>query len=255
MGVKGAAIATGISQAVSMAIILCYFLLKKGKLSIEKFKPSGVLFGKIAMRGLPETVAQFQTPVATLCMNYMLLRMIGNIGVNAYSIISYVASFSVAVFFGSSEGLQPLFGQSYGAKNDEDLKYYFRAGIIINLCGSILITVALLFVGNGICALFGADADTLAFTVKYMPWYAWGFLFLAPNTMISSYLYSTKRTKEALVLNVLHSFVFNSLVIILLPMIFGSGSIWFTFGIYEILVLLVAVVLVKKSEKHGLVYC
>lgn len=255
MGMKGAAIATGVSQTAAMAIMLVHFLRRKGKLVIGRFKPNGALFGKIAVRGLPETLAQFATPVATLCMNYILLREIGDIGVNAYSIISYAATFSVAVFMGSSEGLQPLFGQSYGAKNDEDLKYYFRAGTLINLCGSILITVALLYVGDSICALFGADAQTLAFTVEHLPQYAWGFIFMAVNTMISAYLYSTKRTKEALVLNVLHSFILNSLTIILLPSILGSGVIWYTFGIYEILVLVLAVALVKKSEQFGVVYC
>lgn len=255
MGMKGAAIATGVSQSVTMILMLCYFLRKKGKLKIQRFKPSSLLFHKIAIRGLPETVAQFAMPVTTLCMNYVLLKQIGDIGINAYSIINYVASFSTAVFFGSSEGLQLLFGQCYGAKNDEDLKYYFRSGILINVFGSVIIIAALLFVGSGIYALFGADAQTLAFTAKHMPQFAWGFIIMAVNTMISSYLYSTKRTKESLVANVLHSFVFNSLAIMLLPMIFGNGIIWYTFGIYEILVLLVGVALVRKSERDGIVYC
>lgn len=112
MGMKGAAIATGVSQSVTMILMLCYFLRKKGKLKIQRFKPSSLLFLKIAIRGLPETVAQFAMPVTTLCMNYVLLKQIGDIGINAYSIINYVASFSAAVFFGSSEGLQPLFGGS-----------------------------------------------------------------------------------------------------------------------------------------------
>lgn len=254
MGLKGAAIATGVSQVVAMLIILCYFLRKKGQLSIGRFRPSGALFGKILARGMPETVAQFATPVSMFCMNYILLAKIGDIAINAYSMIGYVASFSVAIFFGTAEGLQPLFGQSYGAKNTKDLTYFFRAGLLINLVGSIVITVALLFVGGPICALFGADEATLAFTVRYMPQYAWGFIFMSLNTMISSYLYSTKRTRESLVLNVLRSFVFSSLTIILLPMVFGNDIIWHTFGIYEILVLVVAVILLRRSERGGIVY-
>lgn len=58
-------------------------------------------------------------------MNLVLVSKIGDIGVNAFSVISYVASFTIAIFFGTSEGLQPLFGQSYGARNEKDLKFYF----------------------------------------------------------------------------------------------------------------------------------
>ncbi len=73
------------------------------------------------------------------------------------------------------------------------------------------------------------------------------------NVMISAYLYSTKRSKEAIIINVLRSLVVDSVVILALPVIFGSGIIWFTFGIYEALVLISAVYLLKRSERNGIV--
>ena len=69
----------------------------------------------------------------------------------------------------------------------------------------LLINVVLLFVGGPICKMFGADAQTLACTVQYMPRYAWGFIIMSVNTLISAYLYSTKRTKQAVILNVCRS--------------------------------------------------
>ena len=102
--------------------------------------------------------------------------------------------------------------------------------------------------------MFGADSETLAFTIKYMPQYSWGFIFMSLNTIASAYLYSTKRTREALILNVLHSFIFNSTAIIILPMIFGNGIIWSTFGIYEIMVMIAAIILIRRSERNGIVY-
>ena len=84
MGIAGAAIATGISQTVCLVIILFHFFLRKGDLRIKKFKPTGKLFGKIFLRGAPETVAQFAMPVATFCMNRVLLSYIGEIAVNAF---------------------------------------------------------------------------------------------------------------------------------------------------------------------------
>lgn len=206
------------------------------------------------MRGLPECIAQFTTPVTTLWMNKVLISQIGDIAVNTYSIISYVSSFSVAVFFGTSEGLQPLIGHCYGAKDSRGLKYYFHAGLIINFIGSLIINVLLFFFGEHICLLFGADTKTLAYTDTTMPIYAMGFLVMAFNTMISSYLYSTKRTKQADIINVLRSFVINTIVILAFPSLFGNEIIWYAFAIYEAIVLVIAVILLKHSERNGIIY-
>lgn len=254
MGLKGAAIATGISQTLTLLIVLSHFIRKKGALRVKRFRPNGAMYRKIIVRGLPEAVAQFSTPVSTFCMNTILISQIGDIAVNAFSIIAYVASFSVAVFYGTAQGLQPLFGNCYGAKQEKDLKFYFRAGMLISLCGSVLITVLLYFVGGGICSLFGADEKTLQFTVAHMPQYAWGFIIMALNTIVSSYFYSTKRSRQAIVINVLRSFILNSLVIVLVPFLFGAQTVWYTFGIYESLVFLVGIILLKFSERHGAVY-
>lgn len=254
MGLAGAAIATGVSQTMTLIILLFHFFKKRGRLRIRPFRPQAALFQKIAMRGLPECIAQFATPVTTLWMNMVLITRVGDVGVNAYSIISYVASFSVAIFFGTSEGLQPLIGYCYGAKDDKGLHYYFRAGLLINFCGSALINILLFFFGEHVCLLFGADAATLAYTETAMPIYSLGFLVMAFNTMISAYLYSTKRTKQADVINVLRSFIVNSVVILLTPVLFGGESVWFAFAVYEAIVLLVAVVLLRRSERNGIVY-
>lgn len=90
---SGAAAATGISQSIAFVIVLFHFILKKGELRFCKCKVNAALIKKIILRGLPEAVSQFAMPVATICMNYVLLARIGEIGENAYSVIGYVASF------------------------------------------------------------------------------------------------------------------------------------------------------------------
>lgn len=254
LGLMGAAVATGVSQTITLFIVLTHFIRRRGKLRIGRFAPDKSLYKKVFVRGLPEFISQLATPASIIAMNYVLLDFVGNVGVNAFSIIGYVASFSVAIFFGTAEGLQPMFGRCYGAKNEADLKYFFHAGLIINFVGSVLIYIALLFAGGPVCKLFGADAVTLKFTVDSMPLYAWGFSVMALNTIISAYMYSTKRSAQAIVMNLLRSFVFDLLCIIILPQLFGAGIIWHTFGIYEALVLVAAVILLRTSERGGVVF-
>lgn len=254
MGVMGAAVATGISQIVGLLVVSTHFFFKKGDLIIRKYKPQFKLYRKIIFRGLPEAIAQFSTPVTTLCMNYTLMAAFGDIGINAFSIISYLSSFTMAVFFGASEGMQPLFGQAYGAKEDDNLKYYYRAGQLISIIGSALCVAVYVIFPHFLCRLFGADAETLEFTAIHMWEYCWGFIVGSINTLLSAYFYSTKRSGQAITLNIIRSLVMNTLIIMLLPKIFGSVIVWHTFGIYEVLVLIVAFILKRSSERNGIVY-
>lgn len=253
-GVAGAAVATGISQVVGLLVISTHFVFKKGYLRIRKYKPQVKLYCKIVLRGLPEAIAQFSTPVTTFCMNRTLMLTYGEIGINAFSIISYLSSFTMSVFFGASEGMQPLFGQAYGAKQEDDLKHYYRAGQIISVAGSAVCVAVYTLFPHALCGLFGADSETISFTALHVWEYCWGFIVGSINTMISAYFYSTKRSGQAIALNLVRSLIMNSLVITFVPMLFGKAVVWHTFGIYEILVLIVAVALKKVSERNGITY-
>ncbi|MGN1090252.1 MAG: MATE family efflux transporter, partial [Huintestinicola sp.] len=59
---------------------------------------------------------------------------------------------------------------------------------------------------------------------------------------------------QAIALNVIRSLVMNTLIITLLPRLYGNGIVWHTFGIYEALVLIIAMTLKKTSEVNGVVY-
>ena len=74
-------------------------------------------------------------------MNHVLIERIGDLGVNAFSVVSNIAILSMGIFTGASEGLQPWFGQSYGANSEKDLKFYFKSGLMISFGGSVIITI------------------------------------------------------------------------------------------------------------------
>ena len=72
--------------------------------------------------------------------------------------------------------------------------------------------------------------------------------------MISAYLYSTERSGYAITLNICRALVFNTLIIRGLPVLIGEGIIWFTYGISECAVLVLAVILLKFSERNDIVF-
>lgn len=254
MGIKGAAIATGLGQLVSFIILLFHFIKKQGILRFGGFQPDVKIWGEAIARGLPEMITHFGTPITTLCMNRMLLQTLGDAAVPAFSVMSYIMSFAIGVFIGVSEGVQPLFGQCYGARETDDLKYYFRAGIRINLAVSVVIYVLASLFGRYICALFNPDTALADMAASALPRFAWCFLWIALNLMISSYLYSTKRTTQAIIVAVFRCIILNSVCILLLSSLFGGAVVWFTPGIAEVIGFVIAVVLWRYSEKDGIIY-
>lgn len=250
-GIAGAAIATGISQVAGLVIISIHFIKKRGVLRFAPVEFDLRLVGKLLRRGLPEMLSQLTTPVTILCMNLILLKYIGDDGVNAYSIIGYIISFAYAIFMGVSEGMQPLFGRSYGDQNTDDLHYFLRAGIIGSLGGSAMVYVLIIVFGGLICAMFGADEAATAITVSAIPQYGWAFLFASMNTILSSYLYSTKRTREASAVNILRGFIFTPLCIVLISAVSGGKAIWYAVGAAEVLSFLFAFGITRRSERGG----
>lgn len=119
MGTMGAALATGISQCIALTVLLTHFLAEKCAFRFGFPNFDGRTMKDILANGLPACIGQSSPSVMTLCMNQVLIAKIGGIAVNAFSVISYIASFTVAVFNGISDGLQPLFGQSCGEKNEK----------------------------------------------------------------------------------------------------------------------------------------
>jgi Na+-driven multidrug efflux pump len=254
MGIKGAAIATGIGQISVVLILLTHFARRKGVLRFGKTAFSQALMGKIIKRGLPEMLAQFGTPVTTFCMNFVLIRTLGDLSVSAFSVMSYLTSFSMGIFFGVSEGLQPLIGQSYGKKDAGELRFYFRSGLAINLLSSLAVYAILLVWGKYVYLLFNSDPELLRTTAAALPKFGWGFLFIALNLMVGAYLYSTKRSAQAAVIMFCRCVAFNSVLILFLPRLLGSEIVWYAAGIAELCGFLVAALLLRRSEKNGVVF-
>lgn len=254
MGLKGAAIATGAAQSIGFLIVFVRFLLKKGKLAFSPFRIQRRLYKMIVLRGMPECVSCFSVPLCTILTNHLLAARIGPAGINTYSILGYVASFSVAIFVGVAEGIQPLLGQNYGRGDEEALHYFYNRGMLISVVGSIIISDIILAAGSGICILYAVDDATEKMFLYALPRFIWGFPVQAINVMIASYLYATTRTGYSLIINVLRSFVANVAVILLVPVLFGSSAIWYTFGIYEAVTAVFAIIFRRKADKNGICF-
>lgn len=250
LGIVGAAFSLGVATLISDVILLSHFFPQKGALRFAPFQLQLSLYRKIAARGMPEMISQFAIPVLTILMNRMLITQLGDSAVNAFSIISYVTSMFTFLFSGMVNGMQPLFGRSFGAGAKDDLRYYFHRGLCISLLLNTAVYVIIVLLAPLICEMFRADAATTKVVLSALPKYSLYALFGCLNVMLASYLYSTKRTRDALIINICRSFLFCSFSVCLMPVVLGSWAIWYAVPATEALTLAVALGLMAKNKKQ-----
>ncbi len=246
MGVMGAAIATGIASTVNLLVVMVHFIRKKGQLRFGKFRFNFKAMGSIYYCGFPEMIAQFATPLMTVFMNQMIRRYLPSYALDVFAVISYAASISLAIMYGTAEGLQPLFGRSFGAGEKDNLHYYLKRGLMICLIGSAICIIGTIVFARPIALLFGGDEQIVQGVARCMPQHSWAYVLVGVNTLISSYFYSTKKTKSAIFINIMRSFIVSILCIVGLTTLLGDAIIWYTFGISEAIVLLMSAVMVFR---------
>ncbi|WZL81880.1 MATE family efflux transporter [Vallitaleaceae bacterium 9-2] len=240
MGIKGAAIASGLGQIFACLMLLSHFFFKKGALKLGFPTFSLHRLTQILKTGLPEFVTQMSQPVVILCYNFLILKTFGEIGVSAFSVISYILVVVIGIFIGLAQGIQPLLSQSYGKGDAISENYFFTTGMKLNIFLAVIMYVIMLIFGKNIIAVFNHDPELITLAYDYIQVYGISFLFASINIVYTIYYLATKRTKQALLLSVLRSFVINTLCIFLIPALFGRKAIWAGIIVAEAIVTLVA---------------
>ena len=248
MGIVGAAIASGLGQVLTVLILLVHFLRRNGDLRIQAFKVNGAPMAKVCKRGVPEAVTQLTTPVTALCYNLMLSRLIGDIGVSTFSVLSFIYSLVNAILSGVAQGLQPLWGQCCGRKDGGGMAWYFRSGLMINIVLSVLIYGGLCFFDVPVIRIFNREPELIKEATAALPLFALSFVPMALNLIYAAYFFSTKRTGIADAIAVSRGIAVKALMIFCLPLLFGTEAIWFAPFITEIVTLCAAIALSRASK-------
>lgn len=252
-GIIGAAIASGLGQIVSLLILSLHFLQKKGNLRIKFHPISGKLIGKIFMRGLPEGISQMNTPITALCFNIVLARMVGDIGVSTFSVLGFIFSLSNAILSGAVQGLQPLWGVSYGMRDNKGLRYCKLWGLKVNVLVSILLYVILCIFTQQSIRIFNQDADLIASASAALPAFALSFIPMAVNLVYTGYFFSTKCTKQANIIAISRGILTKAVCIFGVPILFGVDWIWYAPFATELITLgMTLVIILFEKKRNGL---
>lgn len=249
MGLVGAAIASGLGQVLACLVLCSHFFRKKGDLTIGKFKFHFSDFRQIIKTGTPEFITQMSQPIIILCYNFIVLDVFGEMGVSAFSVISYILVLVMGVFIGLAQGIQPLLSRSFGEGDNESENLFLQKGLRLNIILAATIYIIMLLFGKDIISIFNSSPQLIMLGYDCVKIYGICFLFAAANIVYTVYYLATKRTTQALVISLLRSFIVSTICIFLMPMIFGEGAIWTGIVVAELFVMLIAMIIDKQQKR------
>lgn len=226
MGVRGAATATVLSQAVSCTWVLRFLTGKQTMLRIRRenlrLMPK-IILPSLAL-GTATFVMQASESVISVCFNSSLLRYGGDIAVGAMTILTSVMQFAMLPLQGLGQGAQPIISYNYGAKNGSRVKAAFWLLLRVSLSYSVLLWAALMLFPRGFAMLFTSDTALMDFTQTALRIYC-AMLFIFGIQMACQMTFtSLGRAKESIMVAVTRKFILLIPLIYLMPRLLQANQ-------------------------------
>lgn len=256
MGIKGAAIATGIGYMItSILALIVFFIPKENGLYFLKPRFDYEVIFKTMSNGSSEMVTNLATGVVTLMLNNTLMTMVGPKGVSAITVILYAQSILSSIYFGYSMGIAPLVSFNYGKNEVKRLHKINKLSLIsIAITSGVTFILAISLSPYLVKLLIDSDKYLDVFEMANYGFKiaSFSFLFMGFNVYASALFTALNNGKISALISFLRTLVFMSGCIIILPMIFDLDGVWLSLCGAELLSLCVVIpcLIIYKRKYH-----
>ncbi|MDY5986411.1 MATE family efflux transporter [Sporofaciens sp. SGI.106] len=252
MGIGGAALATGISHVVLIAMYLVHFCGKKGTIKFRRFRWDIPVIWREVKNGIPSGITELSTGLIIFLFNQAILKFLNEDALVSYTIISYVNSIAVMTMVGIAQGYQPLISYYFGQKRMDRCKKLLRYGIVAVIVASIAFTGGCLLGADGIVGLFLEKnmTELFAYSSGVLRIFALSFLIAGYNIVIGGYFTAVEEPVSATIISMGRSIVMLILSLGLLTMVFGGAGIWWSPLLAEALTLVFTLVFFFRYLKR-----
>ena len=224
MGVRGAALATIISQGISAVWVVCFLLSGKSYLNIKPryMKPQRDILTPAIALGAAPFVMQFTESILNICFNTSLLKYGGDVAVGAMTILGSVMQFSMLPLQGMTQGAQPIISFNFGAGKIGRVDRAFRILLAVCLGFSSLIWAVSMFAPGLFIAIFTQDAGLTAFSTWAIRIYMAASLIFGAQIACQQTFIALGNSKTSLFLALLRKVILLIPLIYILPNFFGD---------------------------------
>ncbi|MBU9712841.1 MATE family efflux transporter [Evansella tamaricis] len=238
MGVQGAAFATVISQASVCGVILRYFIKGKSTLTIylsDIIKPKLHVIKEIIIIGLPAFVRQVSGSIMMIAINTMLIKFGSEFHVGVFGMVQRVAMFALMPMMGILQGMQPIIGYNYGAKQFDRLRETVWLGLKISTGFSALVFIIMMTLPDLFMRIFTSDMEIIQAGTEGMRILFLGAILIGAQVISGGLYQALGKAKPALILSMARQVLFLIPLVLILPHFLGVNGVWFAFPIADIL--------------------
>lgn len=252
-GVKGAALATVISQTLVTVFVIYFFMRSKEtpiRLSLSMDLINIGTIKEITSNGLPNFYMQIFGTVNGIVLNRFIIKYGGDYNIASVTIIISIMMFCTMVIYGISQGAQPIIGYNFGAKKyDRSIR-----SVRISLFVIIAITLSFLLALEIFPAIFihpfsGNNTRLLDLTVNNMRLYVLGLPFIGIHSLATTYFQSIKKPKISSVLYILRYGAILIPLLFIIPMFIGINGIYISNALSDTIAGLIALLLLIANKK------
>lgn len=252
LGIKGAAIATVIGQMVAMvfSMIIVHTKSHSVHIKLRGFRPEWKTIRDIYAVGIPSIIMQSIGSVLTTALNSIMISF-SDAAVNVLGAYFRLQSFVFMPVFGLTQGVMPIMGFNYGARNRKRLVDAFKIGTVIAVIIMILGTALFMIFPDKLLLIFKADEEMLKMGVIAFRLLSLCFIPAAVGIMTSTLFQAVGMGTKSLIISVARQLV------ILLPLAywlstFGVNYVWLSFPLAEYCALIIALIFIYLVFKRNI---
>lgn len=226
MGVRGAALATILSQALSCIWVVSFLCGKKTFIRIRKENLKlipKVILPCLAL-GSATFIMQASESVISVCFNSSLQKYGGDMAVGAMTILTSVMQFAMLPLQGFGQGAQPIMSYNYGAKNVKRVKAAFLLLLKISIIYAVILWGCVMFFPQIFAGIFTTDTALVAFTAKALRVYLAVMFLFGIQISCQMAFNSLGRAVESIIVAVVRKFVLLIPLIYIIPQIFRADQ-------------------------------
>jgi Na+-driven multidrug efflux pump len=253
-GLEGAAIATGIAQALPALMLAAHFKFRGKNLGFSGFKFDMSCVMRGLRLGVGDSVTEFSVGMAIFMFNRRILGMIGEDGVASYTVIAYVATLVVMTMSGISQGMMPLSSYSHGKRDTAAVRHVLALALATAaFCGTAWFALSEAL-APFIVSLFidaGANGEIHASTVRAFRLYAPSFAIVGINVVLATFFSTIERPGFGIALSASRGALVMAAALYAMSALIGSDGIWLSPLASEAACVGIGLLMLGMSKKTG----
>lgn len=250
LGVRGAALATVISQFVSAVWVVSFLKSKRSVLHLKLVRPDKSLILKIAALGIAPFVMQSTESLVTITFNTGLQRYGGDLYVGSMSILMSIMQLIVIPVNGITQGVQPIVSYNYGAGNRLRVKETVIRLVSACLLGTLILAGVAIFCPSIYASMFTNDAELVALTCRIMPIFFLGIAIFGIQAACQSTFLALGQAKVSLFIAMLRKIILLIPLALILPKFLGVKGIYVAEPVSDVISVIVTSVLCVITLKR-----